>query len=170
MRRIFFSLPAIAAQGAPAAAIHSPPGYVRARSPRSRARAARAGAAGRTHELPGECGCAPPRYLRSSRRPQAPDALHRLPEPDVPSRRRSRCRIAVRVHKPRRTRACGADAAPRGESASADRQKRGSIPGAYGTSFLRPFARRRLKTRRPPFVAMRARNPWVRLRRTLLGW
>jgi hypothetical protein len=35
---------------------------------------------------------------------------------------------------------------------------------------LRPFARRRFRTRRPFFVAMRARNPWVRLRLTLLGW
>ena len=34
---------------------------------------------------------------------------------------------------------------------------------------LRPFARRRLSTRRPPFVAMRARNPWTRLRCRLLG-
>src|SRR6185437_7031208 len=39
-----------------------------------------------------------------------------------------------------------------------------------GMSFLRPFARRRAKTLRPFFVAMRARNPCVRLRRTLLGW
>jgi len=35
---------------------------------------------------------------------------------------------------------------------------------------LRPLARRRLRTRRPFLVAMRARNPWVRLRFTLLGW
>jgi hypothetical protein len=34
---------------------------------------------------------------------------------------------------------------------------------------LRPFARRRLNTRRPPFVAMRARKPWTRLRCRLLG-
>jgi hypothetical protein len=34
---------------------------------------------------------------------------------------------------------------------------------------LRPFARRRLSTRRPPLVAMRARNPWTRLRCRLLG-
>ena len=39
----------------------------------------------------------------------------------------------------------------------------------YGMSFRRPLARRRLITRRPPFVAMRARNPCVRLRRSLLG-
>ena len=35
---------------------------------------------------------------------------------------------------------------------------------------LRPFARRRLSTSRPPFVAMRARKPWTRLRCRLLGW
>ncbi len=29
---------------------------------------------------------------------------------------------------------------------------------------LRPLARRRARTARPPLVAMRARNPWVRLR------
>jgi hypothetical protein len=34
---------------------------------------------------------------------------------------------------------------------------------------LRPLARRRLRTRRPLFVAMRARNPWVRFRCRLLG-
>lgn len=33
-----------------------------------------------------------------------------------------------------------------------------------------PFARRRLNTSRPPLVAMRARKPWVRFRRILLGW
>jgi hypothetical protein len=35
---------------------------------------------------------------------------------------------------------------------------------------LRPFARRRLITAWPPGVLMRARNPWVRWRRTRLGW
>lgn len=40
---------------------------------------------------------------------------------------------------------------------------------AYGMSFLRPLARRRLRTRRPALVAIRARNPCVRARRTLLG-
>ena len=38
-----------------------------------------------------------------------------------------------------------------------------------GMSFLRPFARRRARTFWPFFVAMRARKPCVRLRRTLLG-
>lgn len=41
---------------------------------------------------------------------------------------------------------------------------------AYGQSLARPFARRALSTLRPPLVAMRARKPWVRLRRRLLGW
>lgn len=44
-----------------------------------------------------------------------------------------------------------------------------SVP-CYGQSFARPFARRAFKTLRPFFVAMRARNPWVRARRRLLGW
>jgi hypothetical protein len=39
----------------------------------------------------------------------------------------------------------------------------------YGVSCARPFARRRFNTRRPAFVAIRARNPWVRARLILLG-
>src|SRR5690606_18616541 len=35
---------------------------------------------------------------------------------------------------------------------------------------LRPRARRRLITRRPPTVFMRARKPWVRRRLMVLGW
>ncbi len=35
---------------------------------------------------------------------------------------------------------------------------------------LRPFARRRAITLRPPTVAIRARKPWVRFRRRLCGW
>lgn len=38
-----------------------------------------------------------------------------------------------------------------------------------GISFLRPLARRRARILRPFAVAMRARKPWVRARRTLLG-
>lgn len=34
---------------------------------------------------------------------------------------------------------------------------------------LRPFARRRRRTSRPPRVFLRARNPWVRLRLLLCG-
>jgi hypothetical protein len=37
------------------------------------------------------------------------------------------------------------------------------------TRRFRPFARRRFRTARPFFVAMRARNPWVRLRFSRLG-
>ena len=44
----------------------------------------------------------------------------------------------------------------------------GALP-LYGISFLRPLARRRASTLRPFWVAMRARNPCVRLRRSLLG-
>jgi hypothetical protein len=35
---------------------------------------------------------------------------------------------------------------------------------------LRPLARRRFRTSRPFFVAMRTRNPCVRLRRRRFGW
>ena len=46
-------------------------------------------------------------------------------------------------------------------------------PGCFGgieaVSLLRPLARRRFSTFRPPGVAMRARNPCVRFRRRLLG-
>ena len=45
----------------------------------------------------------------------------------------------------------------------------GAMPD-YGASCARPFARRRFRTRRPAFVAIRARNPWVRARLSLLGW
>jgi hypothetical protein len=37
-------------------------------------------------------------------------------------------------------------------------------------SFLRPLRRRAEITARPERVRMRTRNPWVRLRRRLLGW
>lgn len=40
----------------------------------------------------------------------------------------------------------------------------------YGQRRARPLARRAFSTLRPPLVAMRARKPWVRLRRRLLGW
>ncbi len=46
----------------------------------------------------------------------------------------------------------------------------GSPQVPYGMRRLRPFARRRARTWRPFLVAMRARKPCVRLRRTLLGW
>jgi len=42
--------------------------------------------------------------------------------------------------------------------------------GVVGVKRRRPFARRRLRTRRPPGVLIRFRNPWVRLRRIRLGW
>jgi len=45
---------------------------------------------------------------------------------------------------------------------------RGLLAG-YGVSFARPFARRRLRTRRPALVAIRARKPCVRARFNLLG-
>jgi hypothetical protein len=41
--------------------------------------------------------------------------------------------------------------------------------GAQAESFLRPWARRRARTLRPPAVAARARYPWRRLRTILLG-
>ena len=52
--------------------------------------------------------------------------------------------------------------------------RHGNQPGCFGgmetVSRLRPLARRRFNTARPVGVAMRARNPWVRIRRRLLGW
>ena len=39
----------------------------------------------------------------------------------------------------------------------------------YTVRLLRPLRRRLLITRRPPLVAIRARNPWVRFRLTLEG-
>jgi hypothetical protein len=54
--------------------------------------------------------------------------------------------------------------------AERERPDLNSAAARYGVRRLRPFARRRLNTCRPFLVAMRARKPWVRLRRTLLGW
>src|SRR6185437_7659711 len=45
----------------------------------------------------------------------------------------------------------------------------GPCPG-YGVRRLRPLARRAFTTWRPRLVAMRARKPWVFLRRPFLGW
>ncbi len=41
---------------------------------------------------------------------------------------------------------------------------------AYTVRRFRPLALRRFKTRRPSWVAIRFKNPWVRLRFSLLGW
>ena len=49
----------------------------------------------------------------------------------------------------------------------------GATAGVYDeetVSCLRPFARRRFRTRRPFFVAMRTRKPCVRSRRRRFGW
>jgi hypothetical protein len=43
----------------------------------------------------------------------------------------------------------------------------GCLGGIEIARRVRPFARRRLSILRPPGVAIRARNPWVRLRRRL---
>ena len=40
----------------------------------------------------------------------------------------------------------------------------------YAERRLRPLARRRFNTARPPLVDMRERKPWVRLRLRTLGW
>jgi hypothetical protein len=56
-----------------------------------------------------------------------------------------------------------------GEALALSGRHRGCFGGMETVSRLRPFARLRLRTLRPPGVAMRARNPWVRLRRVLLG-
>lgn len=45
----------------------------------------------------------------------------------------------------------------------------GCFGGIETVSRFRPLARLRLKTLRPPGVAIRARKPWVRKRRVLLG-
>jgi hypothetical protein len=56
----------------------------------------------------------------------------------------------------------------RTEAVRADHRRSCGLCG-QGIRRLRPFARRRFSTRRPFLVAMRARKPWVRARRTLLG-
>jgi hypothetical protein len=49
------------------------------------------------------------------------------------------------------------------------RCQRGCLGGMLTVNRLRPLARRRFNTCRPPGLLMRARNPCVRLRRLLLG-
>jgi hypothetical protein len=46
----------------------------------------------------------------------------------------------------------------------------GYFEGVETQRRLRPLARRRESTERPPFVFIRARNPWTRLRLIRLGW
>ncbi len=43
------------------------------------------------------------------------------------------------------------------------------LPTSQTERRLRPLARRRFMTRRPPRVLIRSKNPWVRARRKLLG-
>ena len=43
------------------------------------------------------------------------------------------------------------------------------VINTYGVSLALPLARRRFTIRRPLFVAILARNPWVRARFILLG-
>jgi len=45
-----------------------------------------------------------------------------------------------------------------------------SLVGMVGTRRLRPLARRRERTFRPPTVLILARKPWHRFRFNLLGW
>src|SRR5207247_9793057 len=48
------------------------------------------------------------------------------------------------------------------------------VPARFGgtltVNLFRPLALRLFNTLRPPGVSIRMRKPWVRLRRTLLGW
>jgi len=52
---------------------------------------------------------------------------------------------------------------------SAPFYQRGCFGGIVTDSLFRPFALRRLRTLRPPGVAIRARKPWVLFRLILLG-
>ena len=56
-----------------------------------------------------------------------------------------------------------------GREAGAFPQRRAKTGVRYGVRRARPLARRLARTLRPAAVAMRARNPWVRLRCKLLG-
>jgi hypothetical protein len=49
-------------------------------------------------------------------------------------------------------------------------RRHGYFEGVETAMRLRPFARRRLSTLRPPAVCMRFRKPWTRFRRIRLGW
>jgi len=52
----------------------------------------------------------------------------------------------------------------------AARKTRVAGRSVQGVKRTRALARRALRTRRPPLVAIRARKPWVRLRWMMLGW
>lgn len=47
---------------------------------------------------------------------------------------------------------------------------RARFGGTLTVNLFRPLALRLFNTLRPPGVSIRMRKPWVRLRRTLLGW
>ena len=135
---------------------------------------------GRTRARCGGCGCAPtespatfePRRARGARRPHRSIA---------PSRRRIRRPCAGRVRRRRRNRACGAATSRRqceppgieplrnSDRAPAPCASARDQPAVRESACVRPLARRRASTSRPFLVAMRARKPCVRVRRTLLG-
>jgi hypothetical protein len=53
---------------------------------------------------------------------------------------------------------------------TSDGRHRLGTAGLHADRRLRPLALRRASTLRPPLVAMRARNPWRRLRTSRDGW
>src|SRR5262249_29767834 len=90
--------------------------------------------------------------------------------PDVPCSGRSSAHKAQNTLSLHGARVYISDQTPThsADDALAGRRKAGPIY-PLTVNRLRPFARRRFKTKRPPRVLMRSRNPWVRRRRKLCG-
>ena len=96
-------------------------------------------------------------------------------------RRDSRCRLRRHHAQPipvERVRQAQQRHVARGDTSASLLHRRELVPGSepggraelhLTDSLLRPFARRRLRTRRPFLVRIRTRNPWVRRRRRRLG-
>lgn len=59
---------------------------------------------------------------------------------------------------------------PKSDTGSSFHEYRRWKRAYYAVNLARPHARRRLMTRRPPRVAIRALKPWVRARLIRLGW
>jgi len=111
-----------------------------------------------------------------------PVSLHRISHlaacRHTDSRRARFCTFVGRGAHFKRQRALAAPYAalcPEEIGADADAIQQKALCGRFfrlfrqAESFLRPCARRFESTLRPPFVAIRARNPWRRLRTILLG-
>ena len=127
------------------------------------------GASDHDERCSGGCGVTrgPKRLAQSSARTIA---LHR--QPQLTAHRKSDARRFLRFspeHDERRTIDPLAPLEKRLEFGAGGQSLASREAAAQTVSRLRPFARRRFNTFRPPFVFMRSRNPCVLARRRVLG-